>query len=55
MPTRIVIKVKSRRDVISGVARKRDKFDLVHERNILSYQKKSYNVSHSYGKRDDRW
>ena len=45
MPTRIAIKVKSRRDVITGVARKRDKFDLGHEMNKLSYQKKSFNVS----------
>ena len=50
MPTRTAIKVKSRRDVISGVARKRDKFDLGHEMNRLSYRKKSYNVSRSYGK-----
>ena len=49
MPTRIAIKVKSRKGVISGVARKRDKFDLGHEMNRLSYQKKSYNVGRSYG------
>ena len=49
MPTRIAIKVKGIRDVISGVARKRDKFDLGHEMNILSYHKKSHNVSRSYG------
>jgi len=39
LPTRTAIKVKSRRDVISGVARKRDRFDLGHEMN-RSYLKK---------------
>ena len=45
MTTRTAIKVKSRRDIITGVARKRDKFDLGHEMNRLSYKKKSFNVS----------
>jgi len=55
LPTRTAIKVKSRREIISGVARKRYKFDLGHEMNRLAYQKKSYNISRSYGRPDDRW